>query len=69
MMESTILDGYSKEVAAFYLSSVTLPTTVSVELVVRHENVKFPTKSLTHCPIGMHNDAGFRGPTREKENL
>ena len=28
MMESTILDGYSKEAATFYLSPVTHPTTI-----------------------------------------
>ena len=30
MMESTILDGYSTEVAAFYLSPVTRPITISL---------------------------------------
>jgi len=64
MMESTILDGYSKEAAAFYLSPVTRPTTIFrrarravCECQISHQS----TGCLTRCPIRMQNDTGFRG--------
>ena len=71
MMESTILDGYSKEKAAFYLSPVTHLITIFLRArrAVLYGNVKFPTKNtgcLRRCPIRMQNDTEFRGGPCEK---